>query len=205
MTKNQNLLFSIVIALLLTTTSCKKEETQKKDEPTPVLQINLASSPTFKAKVNGTELTWIGNLTSNMYSGTIESRSGDDLSLGSYISDLDETKGFAFQIGEILDFGGTLNEIKGLLSKKSYPFSMDAQNGVSISFQHTDGKTYNSSNSPNISQVGTFEIIDISYSDDIYEISGKVYARFNVTLYDENGNSIKLENGEYVGYFKVDV
>jgi hypothetical protein len=138
--------------------------------------------------------------------------------LFTYVSSIESTKDlFNFYIakGQLNSMLPSDAQFLSFFGIGSHTYSLEGYgedniNGIVIMWEDADGKlwstnkpTYNSLVVPDQSN-STFEITDrkeVPYSEIAFsDLCMKIRAVFSCTLYDEQGNSKKLENGVYVGY-----
>ncbi len=134
----------------------------------------------------------------------------------SYIRSKQDLFDFTIYKGELNSRMPSDGLFRSYLNVGSHPYDLEGYgdsgiNGITIIWYDENGKYWTTNNLNNnitsINQSGsTFEIThvqDIPYSETyIANLCMKFRAVFSCNLYDEQGNSKKLTNGVYIGYFR---
>lgn len=206
----KNLLYLLVIATLCA--SCKKS---KDDDPAPSnnntssTSLTVNSTAQVKFNSNGTATQVLAGVLNG------QTRSGfnaipPDSSLAVYGSYFETFPGgvteFEIDLGYIKFVGDTLSGtlFKNFMANGSRAYVNDPETakGVVI-YRSINGVLWATNFGTGIQTGSTFNIIDkqVTYDASTYVTYCKTLITFNCTLYDGNGNSITLTNGEFVGKF----
>ena len=127
----------------------------------------------------------------------------DDVAIFGTIDNTTDGSEFAISKGIMHNFlSAVQTDMKNFFSAGTYNFSVDAQNGVEISWTDATGKNWSTSNGSGDETGSTFKIVSVVDDPDVLgKYYVKVKSQFNCTLYDDSGNSMPLTAGEMVGDF----
>lgn len=177
----------------------------------PVLLLSCSKSKSsasksgtyyFKANIGGK--SYNVSATSN---GTVEAGSGvngtDDVSIFGTIENSADGSEFVITKGLMPNFISAMQtDLKNFFKTGAYNYSPGAQNGIDISWDDADGKSWSTSFGSADQTGSNFKIVSVADDPDVLgKYYVKVKSQFNCILYDGNGNSLIVTGGEMVGAF----
>ncbi len=156
----------------------------------------------YKATINGTPYNQ-----SVTNSASVQSISGvngtDDVII--YAGIINHVGGTSLSISKGLMHNfttATQTDLKNFFAPGSYDYSINAQNGVQLSWQDSTSKIWSTSFGTGDQTGSNFNIVSVKDDPDA---SGKYYvkvkATFNCTFYDDLGSVLPVVNGEMVGSY----
>lgn len=216
---NQTLLLSTTFIFLLLA-SCSKDDSS----PTPTAttttptggggggsSLTINSTPQFKATIDGASVNYIAG------ANNLEEALGAEKSINlpnpttaiyttSLYSNTTSVSMSGLKIGTLSYTGSSVasdTEFDNFISVGSHSYSVDAANGVHISWYDAGTSSYWTTSLGSGNQTGsTFNITQVAPTNLIGNHYVKFIATFSCTLYNGSGSSKSVTNGTYVGYFE---
>lgn len=162
--------------------------------------ITINSPVQFSGTVDGTQYTWVegngyfqGYTSSSGYWGTNGEMSQKQYGAG--INDFFSGKYAGVEKGNVQVVGTDvpIAYFENFWAVGIYDFTVDAVNGVSVSWGLDSNSFWSTSNDPATQpSTSSFEITDVTTVNTIYGQRVKVRVEVTCVLYDENGNSKDL-------------
>ena len=217
---NKTLLLSTTFIILIFS-SCSKDDSSPTPTPTPTTpttgggsgdgSLTINSTPQFKATIDGANVSYIAG------ANDIEEILGADKSINlpnpttaiyttSLYSNTTSIDYSGLKIGTLSYSGSSTaseSEFDNFISVGSHSYSVNAANGVHISWYDVGTSSYWTTSLGTGNQTGsTFNITQVAPTNLLGNHYVKFIATFSCTLYNGSGSSKSVTNGTYVGYFE---
>lgn len=201
-----------MFAGLTVISACKKDDNDDNNNNSNSNEININSYPLFSGMIDGVKIEYLSTDGHSIGFGVDQSiDTVNNQTAAIYHSSLntladDTVKLFTVRIGTLNFPNGSLqeNQFANFFFTGSYPFTLDADEGIEINWRDDDGNIWSTSNGTANQSGSSFTIANKAVDEDLegqgfYAV--KIKADFNCKLYDESGNSKTISDASYVGYF----